>query len=255
MQASAFLHRLGTAFLDLLYTRRCVICERQVAAGRPEAARWLCDECLHSLPLLEAPYCSRCGEPYDGAITGTFQCGNCRNLQLHFEYAVAAYRAEGNMRELIHRFKYQKELHLRGVLAHLLQRALREERLAAATPSTHLLVPIPLHHARQREREYNQSWELCRQLSRQTGLPAVQALRRVRATPPQASLTRRQRLANLRRAFQVHRRIARSGVLQGKTVLLVDDVLTTGSTTSECARVLRQDGGAAVVIVITLARG
>ena len=114
---------------------------------------------------------------------------------------------------------------------------------------------MPLFHARQREREYNQALELCRVLSRRAGLPVIDAMARVRSTTPQASLSRHQRMENLRAAFTVKRSIIKKGALRGKTVLLVDDVLTTGSTTSECARVLRKDAGVEKVVVITVARG
>jgi ComF family protein len=252
---SPLYQRYWTAFLDLLYTRRCEACEGPLEAGRSGAQRWLCDLCLEKLPRLSAPFCERCGEPYEGVITGSFQCGNCRDLRLHFECAIAGYRADDQVRELIHRFKYQRELHLRGLLACLLEDALADPRLAAEDLSQWLVVPIPLHHARRREREYNQSWELCCRLAKTRGLVARDVLARVRATTAQASLSRRQRLDNLKRAFRIKRRDARRQVVRGKNILLVDDVLTTGSTTSECAKVLRQEGGAARVVVITVARG
>jgi competence protein ComFC len=86
-------------------------------------------------------------------------------------------------------------------------------------------------------------------------LPVLDALSRVRPTTPQASLSRHQRIENLRGAFSVKRAILKRGALQGRPVFLVDDVLTTGSTTSECARVLRREAGAEKVVVITVARG
>lgn len=254
MAVTDLIPRFWTAFLDLLYTRRCEVCQEQVEAGRTGPSRWLCDPCLNNLPELNAPYCSRCGEPYDGAITDAFQCGNCLDLRLRFDFAIAAYRADDAVRDLIHRFKYQRELHLRGLLACLLLRVLDEPRLAAEDRSQWLLVPIPLYHARRREREYNQSWELCTRISHLQGIPSLDALQRVRATTPQASLSRQQRRENLRRAFRVKPSLLRRGVLKDKTILLVDDVLTTGSTASECAKVLARDAGAARVVVITVAR-
>lgn len=255
MSSPALLPRLWTAFLDLLYTRRCEVCECQIEAGRTEASRWLCDGCLKNLPEVNAPFCSRCGEPYHGAISDAFQCGNCQDLRLHFEFAIAGYRADDAVRELIHRFKYQRELHLRGLLTCLLSRVLQDARLATTDRESWLLVPIPLHHARRREREYNQSWELCTRLTQLHRIPSLDALQRVRATTPQASLSRRERLANLKRAFRVKPSLVRRDRLKGKTILLIDDVLTTGSTASECAKVLLQDAGAARVWVLTVARG
>jgi len=245
--ATAIAKRYGTAFLDIVYPRRCEMCETLLDAGRPDAGRWLCDDCLKGLLRIEPPFCNVCGEPYDGAATDEFRCGNCADLKLHFDFAVAPYRAEGSVRELVHRFKYNQRLDLRGVLGCLLAHALRDGRFA--TEKDWLIVPVPLHAARERERQFNQAWELCQQLARITGHPAEQVLSRIRATPQQAALTRHQRIENLRKAFAV------KGSTQGKKVLLVDDVLTTGSTTSECARVLKRDGGVEKVVVITVARG
>jgi ComF family protein len=243
------------AFLDLLYTRRCEGCEVFLPAQRQAEARWLCDGCLKKVQRIVPPFCEVCGEAYEGAISSTFRCGNCTGLKLHFDFAVAACQAEGVVRELIHGFKYNRRLHLRGVLGSLLGKTLEDARLAQLTPADWTLVPVPLHHARQRERDYNQSMELCRQLSKEAGIPVLDALRRGRSTTAQASLSRNQRIENLRGAFQVRPSLTRRNSLKDRAVLLVDDVLTTGSTTSECARVLRREAGCQKVVVITVARG
>lgn len=242
------------AFLDLLYTRRCEACDVFLAGGRAGARRWLCDTCHDGMARIEAPFCQVCGEPYEGAVTALFRCGNCSDLRLNFEFAIAGYKAEGGVRELLHRFKYQRALHLRGLLGTMLECTLEDARFGEMDRDW-FLVPVPLHHARQREREYNQSLELCRVLARSRGLRLMDAMRRVKPTTAQASLSRRQRIENLRGAFALKRKVVRGGTLNGKNVLLVDDVLTTGSTTSECARVLMKEGGASRVVVITVARG
>ena len=252
---SSFIKRYLTAFLDLVYPRRCEICETPLATKRAAAARWLCDECLDKVPRIEPPFCKVCGEPYEGAMTGAFQCGNCAELKLHFEFAVSACRARDAVRLMIHRFKYQRRLDLRGVLSSLLAEVLDDPRLGVLDRGAWTLVPVPLHHARERERQYNQAWELCREFSASSGFPALKALRRVRPTTAQASLSRHQRIENLRGAFAMERSVLKKNVLRGGNVLLVDDVLTTGSTTSECARILEREGGVEKVVVITVARG
>lgn len=249
------LQKYTSAFLDLIYPRRCEVCEKSLEAGRESAARWLCDACLDGLPRIAPPYCRICGEPYDGSITGEFRCGNCADLKLHFDFAVSAYHAEDAMRTLIHRFKYQRQMHLRGVLTQLLGRALEDARLSGLDKSAWTLVPVPLYHARERERQYNQAWELCRELSRVAGWPAMNAMRRVRPTTAQASLSRNQRIENLRGAFAMRNSALKKKALAGRNVLLVDDVLTTGSTATECARILKREGGVEKVVVITVARG
>lgn len=252
---SHFVQAYVTAFLDLIYTRRCETCQTALPPYREKVARWLCDACLQTLPRIEGPCCSRCGEPYDGALGDVFTCGNCADLKLHFDFAVSAYLTDAHVRELVHRFKYQRELHLRGVLSCFLQEALETPRLAEIDPADWILVPVPLFHARQREREYNQAWELCLGLSKLTGLTAQNVLTRVRATTPQATLSRHQRIENLKGAFRIRRFWGQNQDVSRKNILLVDDVLTTGSTASECARVLRRHAGVEKVVVITVARG
>jgi competence protein ComFC len=195
-----------------------------------------------------------CGEPYDGAMTDTFRCANCADERLAFDFAIAGTIADGVVRDLVHRFKYQRELQLRAVLAELLARTLADPRIQDWHREA-VLVPVPLHPTRKREREYNQAWELCTELARNHGLQRLDALRRLRATTPQASLSRRERQQNLRKAFEVAPEVIRKSALAGRTVLLVDDVLTTGTTASECARILKKTAGVEKVVVITVARG
>jgi ComF family protein len=235
-----------------VYPRLCCVCQVPLDEG------WFCGGCADSLPLVEPPYCKVCGEVYDGALTHDFRCTNCSGRRLEFEFAVAACRAEEAVRELIHQFKYERRLHLRGALASLLLRLLEEEpRLAGENLAEWLLVPVPLHPSREVEREYNQSWELCRRLSRLTGIPATKALVRTRETESQAGLDRGERLKNLRGAFAVRatQGAGAPSALQGRRILLVDDVFTTGATANECARVLRQEGAVEKVVVITVTRG
>ncbi len=246
------------ALLDVVFPRTCRVCDLPLPPrdpGRP-LREWFCQLCEEALPKLEAPFCQVCGEPYDGVIESAFRCGNCADRKFAFDFAISGYRAQDQMRELVHRFKYNKELSLRGALTDLLQRALQDPRLAAEDLSQWLLVPVPLHHVRRREREFNQSWELCRELSKRCGIMALDALKRVRATGKQARLTRAQRLENLRGAFALKRRFrGDASPLKDARVLLVDDVFTTGATTHECARILRREGGVEKVVVISAARG
>ncbi len=255
--------RWGSArFLDTLYPPACFGCPAPLPAtvnreGPPEAGRWLCRSCQDKLPLIEPPVCRVCGEPFSGALPHAFQCLNCDGRVLDFDFATSAYRAQGLMRDWIHQFKYQRRHELRGLLGALMRRALDDPRLAAIDPAAWLLVPVPMHPWRQMWREYNQSWELCLELSRVTGIPALNALRRTRHTSSQAGLDRAKRLRNLRGAITLRRSRPWHPPpdFAGRSILLVDDVLTTGSTCHECARVLRREGGAEKVVVITLARG
>lgn len=174
-----------------------------------------------------------------------------------FDFAIAGYKAAGPLREMIHRFKYSRDLSLRAVLANALSQALREPRLAGEDLTQWLLVPVPLFPLRLIYRGFNQSWELCRVLSQATGIPTGQVLRRTRRTAAQATLHRKQRLENMRGVFALRRPMPWRPALNlaGRSILLVDDVLTTGATAHECAKVLKQKAGAAKVVVITAGRG
>ena len=242
----------GRALLDVVFPRTCLVCDDPLAPeGREGLREWFCPGCEAGLPRLEAPFCQVCGEPYGGAIEREFRCSNCAGRRFAFQFAVSAFRASEGIRGLVHRFKYGRESHLREALAALLRHALDDPRLAAEPLGEWVLVPVPLHRTKEADRGFNQSRELCRALSRQTGVPVVEGLRRVRVTATQASLNREERLRNMRGAFA-----PRAGAeVRGRRVLLVDDVLTTGATTNECARVLRRDAGAEKVVVITVARG
>jgi competence protein ComFC len=246
--------------LNWVYPRICFGCNLPLSDPEPDPAdltTWLCHACRDALPAIAPPTCSVCGEPYAGDLTHAFQCWNCEGRRLAFDFATSAYRAEGLVRDHIHAFKYERRYELRGLLSQMLRRVLDDPRLAGEDLSTWLLVPVPLHRWREMLREYNQSWELAMELARATGIPAAKALRRTRRTTAQAGLDRDQRLENLRGAFalQPDRPRRPRPELAGRSILLVDDVLTTGSTCHECARILRRDGKAEKVVVITVARG
>ncbi len=251
---------VGAGLLDFLYPRLCWVCEEPLPAEAPRTGlhAWFCKGCEEGLTRIEPPFCSTCGEAFDGAMETEFQCWNCEGRKLHFDYAISRFKAEGQVRELIHRLKYNRQIALRGAVGELLLEVLNDSRLRREELSQWLLVPVPLHPARQKDRQFNQSWELCRMLSRRTGIPAASILRRTHFTNPQAGLSRAQRLQNIRHLFTLKRSwpwaVAKTSPA-GRNILLVDDVLTTGATANECARILKQEGKAQKVVVITAARG
>ena len=169
-------------------------------------------------------------------------------MELHFSSARSAVVAKTVVLEAIHRFKYQRALWFENFLADLL---VREAAPVLRGQNWDFIVPVPLHPLKQREREFNQAEILARHLSDATKIPLnTKLLRRVSPTMTQTLLTREQRAKNMRGAFAV-----RDGVkLDGERVVLVDDVFTTGATTSACARALRA-AGAGEVCVWTVARG
>jgi competence protein ComFC len=236
------------AALDLIYPAVCQLC----GEGRATAIEgYVCAECRSqpgAVRLIRAPYCDRCGLPFDGAVGGRFECGHCAGLELHFRYARAAVVATDTILRVMHAYKYHRAVWFEPFLAGLLvQAALPELRRDAWD----WIAPVPLFPVKEREREFNQSCRLASRLSKATGIPMTTRLVcRERPTRTQTQLSRAARQENMRGAF------AATGAPwgRGRRVVLVDDVLTTGATTSACALALRR-AGAADVCVWTVARG
>lgn len=241
----------GEGLLGLVYPRICYGCEQLLG----EEPGWLCAACLGQLHPIKRPFCEVCCQPFWGDLAEGFQCSNCADRDLQFDFARAAYQSRDLARALVHRFKYKGHFFLARLLGEMLGQTLQDPRIAEAGEGGEwVLVPVPLHARRLREREFNQAEELSREVARHRGLKSVNALRRTRYTRRQAMLHRAERLTNLRGAFAISPKIQERRAIIGKRVLLVDDVMTTGATASECARVLSA-GGALKVVVITVVRG
>ncbi len=241
--------RAAARVLDLLYPPLCALCGVNLSHGRA-----LCDGCDEALPRLAEPFCAACGEAFPGVIDGPFACPNCQDLKYSFDFARPATVRDEQTLELIHRLKYGREIHIAGELGRIASEAFADPRLAVALDGAWPLVPVPLHRKRLRHRHFNQAAEISRALSMHTGLPVLAALRRTRQTETQTVLSRKQRMENLRGAFEVSRRGHRWIAAAPAGAVLVDDVLTTGSTVNECAKTLRRAGFRSVC-VITVMRG
>jgi ComF family protein len=206
---------------------------------------------------IDGVLCSTCGEKLFGQTFVTEAgplCGLCHRAAPRFRRAVAYGAYEGPLRELIHIFKYQRVRSAAPLLGKLLREAVQEAGLAGPLA----VIPVPLWPKKQQERGFNQAEEIARSFCRAQASAGIQLettlLIRTRETTSQTGLTRAQRHANLRGAFAVrHQDELRGEKLRGRSILLVDDVMTTGSTASECARVLLR-AGAREVFVATVAR-
>jgi ComF family protein len=231
--------------LGFFYPEICQLCERERATAK---SGFVCSKCWTQVSFIRAPFCERCGLPFPGEITTAFECTNCREMELHFSSARSAVVAKTIVLEIIHRFKYRRVLWFEPFLADLL---VREAVPILRGQNWDFIAPVPLFPVREREREFNQAELLAKHLSAATKIPLHnKLLRRVLPTATQTLLTREQRAKNMRGAFAV-----RDGIkLAGEKIVLVDDVFTTGATTSACAKVLRK-AGAGDVCVWTVARG
>lgn len=197
----------------------------------------LCAACL-ARHTDDAPRCRRCAIALP---PGPDTCGRCLRDPPPFERCIAAFDYAPPWDHQIARFKFHAALDLGGVFADRLVAAIG----AAASPPVELILPVPLAEARLRERGYNQAWELARRIGRRLRVPADAALLlRMRETPHQLALPIEQRAGNVRGAFAVEPR--RRAELAGRHVALVDDVMTTGATLAEAARVLRAAGAASL---------
>ena len=243
--ARALLAALGRGVLDAVLPPRCPACGDGV-----DRQGGLCPACWVRLTFLGPPWCSVCGLPFEvaGPLPGeALWCGRCLARPPLFTRARAALSYDQASRPLVLALKHGDRTFLAEILGGWLVRAGRE-----LLAESDLLIPVPLHRWRLFHRRYNQSALLAAVLGRQCGLPlATGLLHRSRATPSQGGLDPAARRRNIDGAFVVPGS-ARARVA-GARLLLVDDVLTTGATVGECARVLRQ-AGAARVDVLTLTR-
>lgn len=234
------------AALTFFYPDVCQHCHESKAT-REEG--YVCPSCWRNVRFIVAPMCDRCGLPFEGEIGTAFNCTNCQEMDLQFSRARSAVAAKEMVLEIIHRWKYQRALWFEPFLSGLLLReavpALREEKWD-------LIVPVPLHPLKENEREFNQAEHLALHLSRATNIPSnTRLVRRVSPTRTQTQLSRNERSANVKGAFAPGPEV---DFCREKRLVLIDDVMTTGATTSACAKVLRA-AGAADVCVWTVARG
>ncbi len=224
-------------FLSLLYPPCCLVCSRLGESG-------LCASCAAQILPIAAPFCAVCGQtlaPDDGG------CGDCHRRRPAFVRARAMGAYDGVLRHAIHQFKYRDRPQLAVPLGRLLADYAREQAPALNGLRFDAVLPVPMHAVRQRQRGYNQSERLAQIVGRELGLPlSTNTLVRIRPTRPQVGLSAEARRTNLRGAFAVRQPEA----VAGKTLLLVDDVVTSGSSLYECSVTLKAAGAAVYALVL-----
>jgi ComF family protein len=233
----------------VLFPSDCRICHSALTKISPLP---VCQTCLQQVAPLTGILCNICGEKLFSKYVVTDEgprCGICRRIAPPFQRAVAFGAYDGVLRDLIHLLKYQRIHTVAPLLARLMDEALKVVPL----PDELLVVPVPLFKRKLRDRGFNQAEKIARAFVNRRKSRSIQletsSLARIRQTASQTGLTRHQRRANVRGAFAV----TRPERIQGRSVLVVDDVMTTGTTVADCARVLLR-AGARHVFVATLAR-
>jgi ComF family protein len=239
-RASSLIASWGQGISAWAFPPRCPFCGSPVSEVHQPG---LCPPCREGLRWLTSPCCALCGHPYPPGGSA-HRCESCLRKPPYFDQARSLVAYEGPVARAIQRFKYQKDFLLTASLAWV------AEHYPWENETFDVLVPVPLHRNRLRERGFNQALLLsrgCKGLNAKNFQPG--ALKRVRPTAPQIHLTPSERRKNVSGAFQVRR----PKEITGKEIMLIDDVYTTGATVNECARALKK-AGAGRVSVFTLAR-
>ena len=239
------------AVVSALLAPTCAVCGRLL--DQPTQG-CVCDSCWRSVLPITPPICDTCGDPFARSTKSLIQnsqcvraptrCAHCSKSESSVKRARAVGEYEGTLREIIHVLKYAGRLSLAKPLA-----AQMRSRGADVLGAVDCVVPVPLHWRREHQRGFNQAYEIARHI----GPPVVCALIRGRPTRPQVELAADRRKANVAGAFVGRRALFRKDDIRGKTVLLIDDVSTTGATLDACAHALHERG-ALVVYALTAAR-
>lgn len=225
---------------DLLFPPLCLVCS---SPPQPHSSLLFCAECENKVELLKSPLCICCGRMFPKSTGGDHLCGKCLAGKWYFEMARGLVLYEKPISEVIHRFKYQGQ-----TVSLKTFRNIFLEISASEFHNPDLIIPVPLHPKKLRQRGFNQSVILARALF-DNKLVDHSILERVRNTAPQTGLNGKERRRNLKNAFQITDKKS----VNNKKIVLVDDVFTTGTTVNECARILKR-AGAKKVMVLTLAR-
>ena len=237
--------KIFKGLVDIVYPKSCPVCKTRLQESA-SADMPVCTRCWLKIKKNVPPFCVRCGRHLEKKTFTKNVCPACTRKEFYFDRAFAACTYEGVLKDLIHEFKYKGKDYLGVALCSLLTDYIKEYNL----PMEYLdvVIPVPLHGARLREREFNQAQVLALGIGQAFGKPVLPVLVRHRPTRTQTELEPHQRQQNVRNSFRVLSGFA----IKEKNALLVDDVLTTGATCSEAARTLKM-AGANVVFVLALA--
>lgn len=241
---SSFFHsEFWVAFHDIFFPKRCLACDKGLSEGQVVS---FCRPCRQNIRLIREPYCTVCGKPFEKSAGKSHLCSYCINHTWHFARARGVLCYQGPIAAAVKLFKYSSKMYGLETFTVLI----REYRWDHPIPEPDLILPVPLHPKRLRQRGFNQALVLSRNFFPEYKKiidPFV--LERHQSTQPQTGLSAAARRRNVRNAF----RVKNPGKVHNKKILLVDDVFTTGATVNECARVLKKNK-ASKIEVFTFAR-
>ncbi|MBI5178593.1 MAG: ComF family protein [Nitrospinae bacterium] len=240
----AVLKNIWDAFSGIVFPASCAVCKAPLPA---EELFGICPQCKEGLVQPAEHACLACAMPIDGEVAGAgiLLCGDCRISLPPFDLTVSGMGYGGKTRELVHRFKFQGKTGLSRFLASTLCARLYAKLHAQAAYI--IVIPVPLHRKRIYARGYNQSFLLAEEVGMALSLPVeTGVLIRAKYTDPQSKQTRAERLKSIKGAFAV----ARPEMVEGNTVILVDDIMTTGATLAEAAKTLKKAGAKSVICAV-----
>ena len=220
------------SLLDWIYPPKCVACKMLLPLVHNAPKHWICEQCKPLFTAISEPYCKVCGHP-------GLPCASCYGKTFDFEYNRAVFTYKDTVRDLIHKIKFQGQKQAAFALGDLMAKEL--------TVIGDYVIPVPLHKSKKRSRGFNQAAVLARPLSKSLNIPMSEdMLLRVKNTMPQSLLTSQAREDNLTGAFAYNQKKYKT---PPDTLILLDDIFTSGATMNACAKVLKNNGVRRVICV------
>lgn len=221
--------KLFKVYLDLIFPPLCVVC-------KGKDINFLCEKCKKSIEFIKDNFCYLCGDKAQGKITPRATCGKCRQERIYFTQGRSVARYSGTLKEIIHKFKYHQKKYLAKVLGNLMVDYLKDD-FWIDIKNVDIIIPIPLHRKRERERGFNQSELLGKNIASYFKIEILSnVLFRTKETRPQFFLRERERKENIKNAFT----LKNEEIIKNKNILLIDDIYTTGSTLREASKTIKK---------------
>jgi ComF family protein len=228
--------------VNIIFPPRCISCSEIILEPG-----MICAECWPKVEFVNHPCCVKCGIPFEYEFGPNVICLNCEQNNTYYERALFLFKYNDISKKIIHKLKYYDNTYLAKYLAFLAKRI-----ISSNFPVCEIIIPVPLHRRKLMSRFYNQSALLAKEIGKLVNIEFNSSiLCKVKHTVPQTTLTKLQRQENVKNTFILNKTTRK--FIKDKTIFLIDDVITTGSTINECSKVLKA-GGCKEVFVFTLAR-